>query len=324
MKGERYLRSKRLVLCVLLLFVVALLITGCGGRPVPLTVGVLPITDNLPFWVAEQKGYFKEAGVEVKFVSFPSAMERDSAFTAGQIDIGVGDLLAVAQMRQGNTKVKAVAVCQGARPEEGRFAILSAPGSGITVVEQLKNVPVACSLKTINEYVLDRLLTGAGFKPDEIKKVVIPKIPVRMEALLNNKVKAAILPDPHAALAEAKGAHLILDDTKENISQTVIIAREETVNKNLAGLKRLMKAYNRAVVDIQKNPEAWGNLLKEKARVPEPVLPGGRHGMKIVFSQAVVPAASDVQAVIDWLKEKGILGENISYSNLVDKRVVGG
>ncbi|MGQ9511711.1 ABC transporter substrate-binding protein [Thermodesulfitimonas sp.] len=307
-----------------LLLLLLLLGAGCGARPAALTVGLLPITDNLPFWVAEQKGYFRDAGVEVKFVSFPSAMERDSAFSAGQIDVAVGDLLAVAQMRQGGTKVKAIALCQGVRPEEGRFAILAAPGSGIKAVADLKNVPIACSLNTINEYVLDRLLTAGGFKREEIKKVAIPKIPVRLEALLNGTVKAAILPDPFAALAEAKGARLIIDDTKSNISQTVIIAREETVNRNLTGLKRLLAAYNRAVRDIQREPGAQVPLLKEKARVPEGALPGGRHGMKLIFSPAQLPVPADVQAVVDWLTAKGILKAPVRYDDLVEKRVLGG
>ncbi|RJX18140.1 MAG: myristoyl transferase [Ammonifex sp.] len=318
------LRRGRLGLlsCFLCLFVACAV--GCGKQQAPLTIGVLPITDNLPFWIAEEKGYLNEEGVEVNFVTFPSAMERDSAFTAGQIDVGVGDLLAVAQMRQGGTEVKAIAVCQGVKPEEGRFAVLSAPGSGITEVEHLKNVPVACSLKTINEFVLDRLLVGAGFKPDEIRKVVIAKIPVRLEALLNGSIKAAVLPDPFAALAEANGAHLIVDDTTENISQTVVIARDDTVTGNLEALKRLMKAYDRAVADIQADPEAWGSLLKEKARVPDPVLPGGKHGLKVTFSRAVIPAREDVKTVVDWLKDKSILKENLDYGDLVEERVIGG
>lgn len=316
---------RKRVFLFLLLLVLLLAPAGCSKQSkATLTVGVLPITDNLPFWVAEEKGYLREAGLEVTFIPFPSAVERDSAFTAGQIDLAVGDLIAVAQMRQGGTKVKAVAVCQGVRPEEGRFAVLSAPGSEITKVEQLKNVPVACSLKTINEYVLDKLLAGAGFAPEEIKKVAMPKIPLRMQALLTGKVEAAVLPDPLAALAEVKGAQLIIDDTQQNISQTVIIVREEAITRNLEGLKRLMAAYNRAVRDIQGNPGGWGALLKEKAGVPEEVLPGGPHGMKVVFSPAAVPDPPGVQAVVDWLIEKRVLSKTMTYEEIVDKRVLSG
>lgn len=319
------MRRKSIILLGLALALLVLAAAGCGRQPeVPLTIGVLPITDNLPFWVAEEKGYFEEAGLKVRFVSFPSAVERDTAFTAGQIDLAVGDLVAVAQMRHGGTKVKAVAVCQGVRPEEGRFAVLAAPGSKITTVEQLKNVPVACSLKTITEYVLDRLLKDAGFKEEEIVKLAMPKIPLRVQALLSGKAKAAILPDPLAALAEMKGARVIIDDTRENLSQTVIIVREETVARNAGGLKRLMAAYDRAVADIRKDPEAWGALLKEKARVPEEVLQSKNHGMKVLFSPAVLLAPADVQAVVGWLLEKGILTEPLRYDDLVEKRVLGG
>jgi NitT/TauT family transport system substrate-binding protein len=105
-----------------------LVLGGCGGsEPAKIRLGMLPIADNLPFWVAEQKGYFKDAGLNVELIDFPSALERDSAFVARQIDVGVGDLLAVAVMNNSGTGVKAVAIAQGIKPGENRFAVLSHP-----------------------------------------------------------------------------------------------------------------------------------------------------------------------------------------------------
>ncbi|RDV84882.1 ABC transporter substrate-binding protein [Ammonifex thiophilus] len=306
----------------LLLLSLLLVFPGCGQKKEPLTIGALPIIDNLPFWVAEEKGYFKEAGLEVRFISFPSAVERDSAFTAGKIDLAVGDLLAVAQMRQGGTKVKAIAVAQGRQPGEARFALLSAPNSHLTSVAELRNVPVACSLKTINEYLVDQMLKDAGIPPQEIKKVSIPKIPVRLEALLNGTVKAALLPEPFASLAEAKGAHLLADSSQKNLAQTVIIVREEVLDRHLPELKRLLEAYNRAVADIQQNPQAFNRILEEKAQVPKEVLPGEKHGIKLVFSPATLPTQGEVEAVLDWLKTQGLLAQPLTYSDLVDQRVL--
>ncbi|MGO0123136.1 ABC transporter substrate-binding protein [Desulfothermobacter acidiphilus] len=299
-----------------------LLFSGCGQKKEPLTIGTLPIIDNLPFWVAEEKGYFKEAGLEVKFISFPSAVERDSAFAAGKIDLAVGDLLAVAQMRQGGIKVKAIAVAQGRQPGEARFALLSAPNSRLTSAAKLRNVPVACSLKTINEYLVDQMLGDAGIPPQEIKKVSIPKIPVRLEALLNGTVEAALLPEPFASLAEAKGAHLLADSSQRNLAQTVIIVREEVINQRLPELKRLLEAYDRAVADIQQHPQAFNRILEEKAQVPKEVLPGEKHGIKLVFSPATLPSPGELEAVLSWLKSRNLLTQPLTYFDLVDRRVL--
>lgn len=315
--------SKVFVLLALLVSTIGLLVTGCGAQPAPVRLGMLPIIDNLPFWVAQEKGYFKDEGVEVELVAFPSAVERDSAVAGGKIDGALGDLLAVALLNQGGTAVRAVAVGQGVKPEEGRFAILAAPNSGLTSVAQLKNVEIAISPNSIIEYVTDRLLQKEGFKPEEIKKTSIPKIPLRLEALLNGTVKAATLPDPFAAMAESKGARLLLDDTRENLSQTVIFFRQDTLDKNLAGAQKVMKAYARAVSDLQKNPAGYNDLLVAKAGVPKELLTAGNHGMKIVFSAPVLPGRGAVEDVVNWMLERKLLSQKPTFEQLVDKRVLG-
>jgi NitT/TauT family transport system substrate-binding protein len=316
------LKSGKLLL-LLLVFAACLLLGGCGGgEPAKIKLGMLPIADNLPFWVAEQKGYFKEAGLDVELIDFPSALERDSAFVAKQIDAGVGDLLAVAAMNNSGTGVKAVAIAQGTEPGENRFAVLSSPGSGITTAEQIKNQPIAMSLNSINEYITDRLLTGEGLKPEEIKKTAIPKLPVRMEALMKGTVKAATLPDPMATLAEMGGAHLIVDNSKNTVAQTVVIVRQETLDSNLPGIKKLMEAYARAVKDIQADTGGYNNILIQKARVPEDLLTGGESSLKFHFSQPELPDEGDADLVVQWMTQHNLLKSHFSYRDLVDRRVL--
>ncbi|MBO8128882.1 MAG: ABC transporter substrate-binding protein [Peptococcaceae bacterium] len=304
---------------------------GCGSEETttseeaaaqPIKLGLLPITDNLPFWVAEQKGYFTEEGVEVELVNFKSAVNRDSALTADQVDGVLGDIISVAQLNDAGTPVKIVSIGQGVTAKEGRFAILSSPQSNITDVEQLKGVGIGCSLKTIMEYIIDQTLTAKGFSEEDIKKVQIPQIPLRLEALLNGSLEAAILPDPLAALAEIKGAHVVLEDTDQNISQTVIYFREETLNENLAGVRAVMRAYARAVQDIQANPDAFTDLLIEKARMPEIVAQSDKHGMEIIFSAPELPTEEQVNRVLNWMKAKNLLKKDLACEDLIDKRVL--
>ncbi|MFA7467049.1 MAG: MetQ/NlpA family ABC transporter substrate-binding protein [Desulfotomaculaceae bacterium] len=323
-KGRFY----SLTILALLLFTLG----GCGGneqaeqsaeQALPaLKVGMMPITDNLPFWLAEEKGYFVEEGLDVELIAFPSALERDSAFTAGQIDTGIGDMLAVAAMNNAGTEVRAVAVGQGATPGENRFAILSAPNSGITSPQQLKNVPIAMSLNTINEYLTDRLLQARGLQSGEIAKNSIPKLPLRLEALLNGGVKAATLPDPFATLAEIKGANLVVDNTENTVAQTVIIVRKATLDQNLVAMQKLMQAYARAVEDLQTDPLQYDKLIVEKARVPDEVLASSVHPLALHFTAPVLPDEAGVNETIQWMTEHQLLDKAFGYGDLVDDRVL--
>ena len=63
------------LICVL---VMALTVTGCGGtekksdagagktESKEIVIGLMPDTDSIPFLIAEENGYFKEEGVNVK------------------------------------------------------------------------------------------------------------------------------------------------------------------------------------------------------------------------------------------------------------------
>ncbi|ACV63097.1 NLPA lipoprotein [Desulfofarcimen acetoxidans DSM 771] len=299
----------------------SLLLVGCSQQQkvdkeehVKIKLGILPIVDSLPLIVAGEKGYFKQAGVDVELVSFPSAVERDSALQAKAIDGSLGDLLAAASLYNGGFPVQVVSLSLGETGKEGRFAILSAPKSGISNVNQLKGVEVSVSKNSIIEYVTDSLLLEKGFQPEEIKKSIIPKIPVRYQALMEGQIKAACLPDPMAALAQSKGAKLIIDDTETNLSQTVIFFNRETLQNNGAAVKKFLAGYALAAQEINNNPESYRAMLVDKAKVPKEAL--GVYAMEH-FPAPQLPEKKDVEQVLQWMLQKKLLKEKITYQNLV-------
>ncbi|HPU35207.1 MAG TPA: ABC transporter substrate-binding protein, partial [Bacillota bacterium] len=201
----------------------------------------------------------------------------------------------------------------GETGQEGRFAILASPGSDIKTPEQLKNVPVAISTNSIIEYVTDNLLLEQGLKPEEIKKEAIPKIPVRYDLLMKDKIEAACLPDPLAVLAESGGAKKIIDDTSSNLSQTVIYFRNDYLDKNSGNVTKLLKAYARAAAEINQNPENYWSLLVEKASVPQEALGVFRMDH---YPAPRLPEKEQVERVVQWMLEKNLLKQNFTYEDL--------
>lgn len=323
-------RAKWGLVLVLITGLMAVAGMGCGGGAADdaadpgrvIKLGMLPVKDNLPFWVAAEKGYFADEGLTVELIDFPSALESNSAIAAGAVDGALGDIVNIAQINDGGTPLKIVWLGQGVTAREGRFAILSAPGSGLTEVEQLKGVEIAVGANTIVEYLVDTLLAEAGFTGDEIAKILIPKIPVRLDSLLSGTIQAAILPDPLAALAEIRGAPLILDTTTANVSQTVVYFRRDVLSGKPEAVRGVMRAYARAVADITADPAAFTDILAEKARVPVEVLESTDHGMEIVYSPPTVPTEEMVNPVLEWMYARDLLSTTITYADLVDERVL--
>jgi NitT/TauT family transport system substrate-binding protein len=321
------------LLLVVALATVALLATGCSSaskpaqqpteKPAALRIGTLPTEDSLPLWVAEQRGYFATQGLaDVQIVSFQSAQERDAAFASGAIDAFMGDIIAAANLQAGGKPTSIATIMLGADQSQGRFGIAAAPKSGVKSLTELANVPVGTSSATIQEYVLDGLMSEAGVPTSSVKVEEVKKVPVRFELLMAGKLKAAALPEPFLTLAEQGGAPLVASDTSAtaNLSQTVLVFSDKYLATpgGAAAAKALLAAWDIAVNDINKDPQSVLPLLVEKAKLPESL----KTTYKVnTYPTAQLPTKAQVDAVLTWMKDKGYLKGNVTYADLVSDKI---
>jgi len=292
--------------------------TQRAPEPVPVVIGTLPTEDMLPLWVAEQEGLFAVYGLDsVEIVIFQAAQERDAAFVAGEIDAFMGDIIAAAQLEAGGTPVTIATVMLGSNPAEGRFGIVAAPDSGYTDIVALAGVPVGASANTIQEYVLDGLMRQAGVPADDVVVEAVPKVPVRYELLMQGQLKAAALPEPLLSLAEFEGATLLADDTTgENLSQTVLVFSDEYLSEigGVDTMAALLKVWDAGVEIVNADPDAWRGLLVEQGRLPEPIKDTYRIN---AYPTAQIPTVEQVNAVLDWMRNKGTLQSELTFEDLV-------
>lgn len=299
-----------------------ILLTACSSAAIkkpanPIKLGLLRIEDSLPFFVAQEEDVFLKKGIMVELISFNSARERDIALEAGEIHGEVADLLAAALIKKGGTSVKIVSIGLGASPAEGRFAILAAPGSQIMAPADLNNVPVAISQYTIIHYLADEMIKETGLNSGYIKFQNIPDMKLRLESLLSgNDVRAALLPDPMAALAEKMGARVIIDDTKlnSNLSQTVILFQEQTLLELPDQVKGILASFQEGATLLNDNPDKYRALFVEKTRIPQPL----EYSYNIPkFSPLQLPTEEMIRRVMTWMTEKSLLEKAYMYEELV-------
>src|SRR3984893_2786353 len=55
----------------------------------PVRLGLLHTLSPAPFYIAQERGYFRDAGIELAFTFFESAQPIAAAAVAGDIDVGV-------------------------------------------------------------------------------------------------------------------------------------------------------------------------------------------------------------------------------------------
>jgi NitT/TauT family transport system substrate-binding protein len=327
------IRSSRTLAVVLAaLMLAAVVLSGCStppstgtssatpapAKPMAVRIGTLPTEDSLPLWVAEKQGYFSVEGIpKVEIVPFQSAQERDAAFASGAIDGFMGDIIAAANLTAAGKPNTITTVMLGADQSQGRFGVVVAPKSTITTLSALANVPVGTSSATIQEYVLDGLMSEAGVASSSVKVEEVKKVPVRFQLLMGGQLKAAALPEPFLSLAEQGGAKLVGDDTKANanLSQTVLVFSNSYLRSGggAATVVGILKAWDIAANDINKSPDAYRSLLVEKAMLPKSLATSYKIN---TYPAHQLPAKADVDAVLAWMKAKGYLKTDVTFEQL--------
>lgn len=278
-------------------------------------IGVIPVIDVLPFYVADQQGYFTQQGIRIEFVPAKAAQERDALMQAGEIDAMLTDLVAVGLFNREQVQLQVVATARRATASSPMFRVLAAPGAEIKSVKDVAGVPVGISRNTIIQYVTERLLAAEGLTPEQIKTTEVSAIPVRFEQLVNGQLKVATLPDPLGQGALAAGASLLVDDSQyTQYAQTVLCFSRVAVESWPDTITRFLAAWDLAVDDLSNHPDQFADLLIEKGRVPDSIK--GTYRMP-VFTSGEVPSQAEWQDVMDWMVEKGLLEQPLVYTDSV-------
>jgi NitT/TauT family transport system substrate-binding protein len=311
------MKQHRLALGLVMILILALLLAGCGRqKDDTLRMALLPIMDTLPFYVAEQQGFFADEGIEVVLLPAKSAQERDALMQAGEVDGMLTDLPGVGIFNRDRPQIKVVATARKAYPHSPLFRILSAPNSGITTPAQLANVQIAISQNTVIEYITDRLLTLSGVPADQIAIQEISAIPVRFEQLMAGQIQAATLPDPLAQGAVAAGANLVVDDSQfTDYAQSVLVFGVDTIENRPETITKFLVAWDRAAAELNTNPAAYRELLIEQGRVPESIQ--GSYSMP-PFPEREITGEAQWADMVDWLLSKGLIDRPIPYADAVD------
>ena len=180
---------------------------AAAGTPALSTVSVGNFPDSaltLPFAIAQDQGYFRDAGLNVQAVSATSGPALASELIGGTTQIAVEvPSNAFPAMQQGEPMV--------AMPPYGRLdlAIVTPDGSGVTSLKSLvgKTIGVTAlgaSTETFAQYVLQL----KGINPKTVTFVAVGALASQEVALRNHKIDATVLSSDTIAAATANGIKL--------------------------------------------------------------------------------------------------------------------
>jgi NitT/TauT family transport system substrate-binding protein len=276
--------------------------------------GTIPVLQSLSIFVAQDKGFFKEQGVNVEVILFNSAMEKDVALTSGQIVGYFGDLMTPMVLQGNKAGVKMVATNFNTTADQRMFAILAAPKYKDKEIAEIAKSGVGTGSNTISDYLIIRLLQREKMSADAVNLIDVKSIPIRLQMLLSGQISAALLPEPLATLAETKGARALTDDKGKRLSATVFAFNEKFLKEYPQAVKAFNRAVNKAADYINRNPDEVRAIMNRECKVPEPL----QTSFPIPkFPKLVIPDPAQVLDVYKWMRQKQIVMRDMTYKDMV-------
>ena len=284
------IRKVNLIILVLVMSVLAL--QGCAESPAAtpetmpdlgkIRVGYVPVI--APIYIAYEKGYFKEQGLDVELIPFDSGAKMVAALGAGQLDVGSGEagtalLNAIDQGFDVQVVMGTGSMPKGYGPNPFLVRKDLYDSGEITEPADLKGKKVAVNIpRGMVEYLVSEVLAKGGLTIDDVELVVLP-FPEMLAAFANKAIDAAILTEPLASQAVKDGAAVILvggDEIVDRMQISVMYFGKrllDPVNWEV-GVRYLMghlKAMREVYGDGWKNEDIAG-IVSEYTHIQVPVI----------------------------------------------------
>ena len=301
-------------------------------------VGVLRLSSSAPVFIAQDKGYFRDAGLDIELKFFDAAQPIAVATTSGDIDFGVTAFTAGLYNLAGKGTLKVIGGMSREKagyPLIGYFAGNNAYAAGLKTPKDLAGKRIAVTqVGSSFHYSLGLLADKYGFKLADLKVLPLQSLSNAAAALKGETVDAALLPVSTArTLMDAGGAKLlgwVGDETPWQLGAVFAspktLANNALVTKLLGALVHADREYHDVILaavadgkaDINDKTKPLLEIIAKYTNLPvEQVVgncayidPDGKLDVRNVGNQ------------IDWLQQQGFVDKGFDADAIIAKDYV--
>jgi NitT/TauT family transport system substrate-binding protein len=266
---------------------------GAGQGKAPLKIGLVTWVGYGPFYIAKEKGFFKENNVEVEFEKIEGDVERRAAIASGNLDGIALTLDSMIVLRSKDIPLKTVMAIDVSNGGDGIVAV-----EGIKSIEDLKGREIAFPSGLPSHFFLYSVLKEHGMKMSDIKPVVMDADQAGA-AFAAGSIDAAVTWEPWLSKAREVGRGHVLEDSKTHPGEIadVLFMREDVIAQRPQDVEGLIKAWYKAVDFMTSNPDEAKAIIAKSFNLPEDkvavLLPGirieGKQGNQAAFGTPEKP-----------------------------------
>lgn len=266
----------------LIVAMVAVIVVGLGressarprraaGPVERIVLAAEPVPPSAPVWIAEQKGYFRQEGVEVEIREFESG--RTALFT--MVEQGGLDIATAAQ-----TPVVAksfqhdnYAIVGGMMASDQDVKLLARRDRGIAAAADLKGKTIAITSGSSGHFFLSLFLAYHQLQLADV--TLRDREATRLgDALVAGEVDAIATWEPHINRArKALGEHALLLPSRNIYREDFyFVARKEFIGRHPEALRRFLRAIERAQRFIHQHRSESLAILERRLKVSPEIL----------------------------------------------------
>lgn len=246
----------------LILLSLVLFSPGCGLKPrepqlARLTIAFQEWVGYGLFYLAQEKGFFREEGIELIFIDEQLDSARRDAFKQGMLDCEAGTLDLLVSKASQDTPIAVVMEIDHSFGSDGVVA-----AENIRKLEDLINKKVALSRDDVGETFISYLFIQNGLSLTNV--MIVPTRPEEAgKAFLDGNADACATWEPHLSQALQKpGAH-ILASTREHpdIIIDTLNVRQDLIERNPELVKRIMRGWFKALEFYREHPDEASEII---------------------------------------------------------------
>jgi NitT/TauT family transport system substrate-binding protein len=300
-------------------FTVPACASSTGSAPAGLTsitVGALPIVDDVPVYLAQQEGYFRQQGLNVTIKTVAQSTLALPDLLHGSVDIitGANYVSFFRAQAKGIINLKILADGEDCLP--GTHVVLALPGSGIATPAGLAGKTVAVNL--LND--VQTMMTDETLKADAINTlphyVAIPFADMPA-ALARHQVQAIYEVEPYLSGAEnTLGANTILDTCAGSGNADLPIAGAVTTTAWTQQHPGIARAFQRAMAQAADLADTDRPVV-EKAVVKFFHVGPQIAALVKLDEFPAAPNAARIQRMADHMQSAGLLARPLNVAPLI-------
>ncbi len=297
---------------------------------IDVTIGYTPVSIFAPMFVAYEKGFFAEEGLNVNLQALPGGSDMVVLTATGEFDAGLGGIGPAywnAAAQELPVTIIAPGHMEGSPVASPLMISKDACESGeITRISDLEGKKVAVNSPGATELWLDTALRTDGLTIEDIDLQYMA-FPDAVAALDSGAISAAIVGEPLATQAENDGiaVRIASDFDVQSYQVTAVFASDQFLSENPEAATGLVTAYLRASRDLTENFNDPVNLaiIEKYTGVPPELI---AESIKPVYDVDGTIDLDSLTTLQNFFRERGLLeyDGDLDPAAMVDTQFVDG